>query len=1194
MQVSPPNQQYDESGDIDIHATNTMLRNIITNKNMAQTHIDAFNSLYESDLSDIFERMVPSRTISVDDKKSKISTITIEPRYSNAVVKDPVRIDRNTGRKIIMFPGYAENNNKFYVAPIIADYTITITATMTDGTKKVRKESISSVEITSTPVVKRSDICPMSKTTPEQELMMGCDPMDFGGYIVLTGWWFVHHMEGLAYDYLRVYNNDHDGEVTRAEMLSKEDNTNGNSASTIIKLKQTGEIYIVINHRPFTDLEFPFFMLLRLLGMANHKEMIDEIVLEEYESPISKFILRIIRRAFFTKYRKVDITSKYHKLDDIRQYLTNQISMADKSKKMNASDKKIWYSDIYNNIDKHFMPHLGKTPEARYKKAEFLCLAIRNLILVNIGVYQETDRDSEITKRNESSGIRMIKMLKTYINSTMMSPLTRAYEQAFSNMEFDKVDLISIYKTTLDKKKLRDLQIQTIRAGAKTVIRTGAKGSSGAIINRLKTQEVPKNYLNQMAGLSQIVANPTTAASKQSGREHEMRRVQESSIGYKCIVQTQESENIGLNKQMAISANITRRSSYDLLKEIVLSEMSDLIIFNPEKKRIHLDKLIYVTINCFKHILGYTKKPIMIWERVAELRRVGKICRTVTVHWNITNNMLSLYCDDGRMDRPMIRVFNNSKSIDGDHSKFRQWSAIRKRHIDDIVQGVASVDDFVKKGLIDLITQPEANELLICQSPEHLKNESKNSLVRYTHLEMPASIYGLPALVGTNTNLNPGTRATFATSHCRQAAGILGYNWMNKRLKKVGTQLCNQTPPVRTLANDVIPAAGNVTRIAIVARRFNQEDSIEANQSYVDSGRGTVEALDIMSSYAKTDEEFKIPQIGLTDKIMNVNYSRINTETCMPNPGDVVRQNDVVIAKVLKVSEDKKSSEVKYMDKSIVYKSTEPAFVVKSITYRDEHDTLIKEVRLAKTRYLRVGDKLAARTGQKGVIGAIIRPTDVLCDRYGRRVDLITNPHSMPSRMTLSHMTEALLNSICGYKCIQRDGTIHTPIDLRNIPKDLKSIGRNPDGTVQLYDPTTGLRMKTRSFVGHIMYQNVQKNINDKKQAVGPSGRTNQITHQPSSGRGGGLRVGYMEKDCMAAIGIPVTLTSKLRDSSNPYTIYVCKNCGSRVTVNSKKGIIGCPNCKHGSQTYAVKTTRASSVLMQELEALGISVKMDI
>lgn len=1189
------NQTYDESDDIDIHDTNAILSHIIKNKNMAQSHITGFNSLYHSDLSDIFGRMVPSRTISINDKATDISTITIEPRYCNASVGAPVRIDRETGKKIIMFPGYAENNNKFYVAPISADFTITVTATSFNGTKKTRSESLKSVEVTSTPVIKRSDICPLSKTTPEQELMMGCDPMDIGGYIILTDGWLVNHQEGLAYDFLRVYNNDHDGEMTRAEMLSKEGNKNGNSASLIIKLKKNGEITFVINHRPFKKIEIPFFMLLRLLNMTNHKKMIDEIVLEEYDSPISKSILRILKRAFVTKYNKINVISRYHNLDLVRQYLVDQIYISTKTpNNMSDADKKLWYNNIYIDLDKYLLPHLGKNPNTRYSKAEFLCMCIRYMILVNIGVYRETDRDSEITKRNESSGIRMIKMLKTYINSTMMTPLTRAYENAFSNMNFDEVDLLSIYKTTLDKKKLRDLQIQTIRAGAKAVIRTGPKGSSGAIINRLKTQAVPKNYLNTIAGLNQIVANPTTAASKQSGREHEMRRVQSSSIGYKCPVQTQESENIGLNKQIAISAKITTRSSFALLKNMLDSERGKLIIKSPEKRRIHLDRLTIVTINCFKYIIGYTAHPMELWEKFAELRRNGKICRTVTIHWSIHNSMISFYCDDGRMDRPLIRVFNNLSSIGSDHTKFKQWSAIRKRHINDIRSGKATLDDFIKKGLIDIITQPEAHELLISESPENLVHQKNNRMLVYTHVEMPAAIYGLPALVGTNTNLNPGTRATFATSHCRQAAGIIGYNITNKKLKNVGTQLCNQTPPVRTLANDLIPAAGNIVHIGIMTRRFNQEDSIEAGLSYTKSGRGTIEALDIISSYTKTEEEFKVPSIGLTDKIMNVNYSTINSSTCMPDVGLILHKNDVVIAKVRRIVENKKTGTVRYEDKSIIYKSEEPGFVHKAITYRDDNDVLIKEVRISKTRYPRVGDKLAGRSGQKGVIGAITRPIDMPLDKDGRRLDLILNPHSMPTRMTLSQMTEAKLNTIYGMKCMFVDSTIHTPIDVSNIPKLLESMGLSANGTVQLYDPCTGIRTRTPIFVGHIMYQNVQKNINDKRQAVGQSGRTTQITHQPASGRKGGLRLGGMERDCMGAIGITNMLSEKLIDASNPYTIYVCESCGGKPIVNKKKGILSCPNCGHGSQTYAVKTTRASAVLMQEVESIGIAVKIKL
>lgn len=1179
--------------DISTYDTNEIVENYFNSHNPARDHIESFNDLYNHEINEIFTQMRSSRRIYFD-KHSTVAEIVINPRYSNVKILPPKT--RVNGINVPMFSGYAMRNGMLYASPLHADFKVTVSITLKNGKQIELSDEINDTLITNTMLMKKTNLCVTSKMTPEMAAKLKEDPMDIGGYFILiNNNKIIMPVETPPYWLLRTYNNNHGNELSRAESISKEDNDNGISASLIITLRTCNQIVVIIDHVPFSSTEFPFYVLLRLLGIKNHKDMIMNIVWEN-KTTAGKSIEAIIGRAIMADYKQLGKCLEMSRLEDVKDavvYQYNKQAVDKDGPDKYALKKSQYFNKMYESLDKYLYPHIGSTPDVRVKKARKLCYDIRDMLRCHIGVIPETDRDSEVYKRNETSGKRMLKMFKTYISSTMMTPILNAYQNAFESTDYDKVNLINIYKNSLDKSKLQDIQVKTIGQGSKTTIRTGSGGKNGVIVNKLKTQACPDNYLNRVATLSQIISNPTTASSKQSEREHMLRQVHETAYGIKCPVQTQESENIGLTKQKAVTAYTLASSPVSVIITELAKEKGGLIkMIGLEEAA--LNHACRICINNGQYDfedLGWTYEPSVLMNKLISKRRKGEINRQTTIHWDFENNKLSVNCDSGRMARPMIIVFNNGKN----GKDFHQWSAIRKRHIDLIRDGKESVESFIEQGIMEYLESAEISTMYVAESPEVLALNANNPLKQYTHVEMPTALYGLPALVSPNTNMNQGTRASYATNHVRQAACEFTTCWRTQKVKNTGIQFCNQLSPVQTIGNKMTIPAGNVVRVAILARRYNQEDSQEFNEATIDSGKYTLEVLNTISTNLENQEEFMVPPLGSKGLKRNVNYSTINSKTGMPNKGRVLQKNDVAIAKVLKVVLDRKTGKIEYQDKSIIYMLDEPAVVLSAREYRNQYDMLVHELNIAKHRLPNIGDKFASRTGQKGVMGAKFSPLMMPFDEYGACPEIIINPHCMPTRMTTSQMTESIQSIIHGLNCTFTDASIHTPIDIRKLQATLKAMGLNENGCTQLYDPMTGMKMDSLTFSGPVFYSNLQKFIEEKKYAIGSFGRTNAITHQPASGRNGGsLKIGEMEKDAMIAIGATRFMAEKMFQHSNPYIIHVCDNCGQMTVVSKKKGILKCPKCIHDSRTYAVDTTRSALVFIQTLQSMGYSVKIDL
>ncbi|MCK5085316.1 DNA-directed RNA polymerase subunit beta, partial [Candidatus Parcubacteria bacterium] len=250
---------------------------------------------------------------------------------------------------------------------------------------------------------------------------------------------------------------------------------------------------------------------------------------------------------------------------------------------------------------------------------------------------------------------------------------------------------------------------------------------------------------------------------------------------------------------------------------------------------------------------------------------------------------------------------------------------------------------------------------------------------------------------------------------------------------------------------------------------------------------------------------------------------------------------------------------------------------------RDQGDKLpsgvIKKIQIsvAQLRKIQVGDKLAGRHGNKGVISTILPIEDMPYLEDGSSVDIILNPLGVASRMNIGQILETHLGwaaSKLGYKvaCQSLNGVTE-----KQIKQELKKAELPEDGKVQLYDGKTGKAFENKSTVGVTYILKLNHLVEDKihMRSIGPY---SLITQQPLGGKAqfGGQRFGEMEVWALEGHGAAHTLQEVLTIKSDD------------VLGRSKayESII------KGESIKSPHIPASFHVLVNELKALGLSVDL--
>ena len=238
----------------------------------------------------------------------------------------------------------------------------------------------------------------------------------------------------------------------------------------------------------------------------------------------------------------------------------------------------------------------------------------------------------------------------------------------------------------------------------------------------------------------------------------------------------------------------------------------------------------------------------------------------------------------------------------------------------------------------------------------------------------------------------------------------------------------------------------------------------------------------------------------------------------------------------------------------------------------------LAKVSIATKRRLSVGDKMAGRHGNKGVISKILPEEDMPCLADGTRVEMLLNPLGVPSRMNVGQILETHL----GFAAKKLGFRTVTPIfegaTEEEILMTLKEAGLPEDGKSVLYDGRTGEPLEQKVTVGY-MYMLKLHHLVDEKVHARATGPYSLITQQPLGGKArfGGQRFGEMEVWALEAYGaahnLQELLTVKSDDVEGRTKIY--------------------ESMVKGENTLEAGTPASFEVLSNEIAGLGLSLKLE-
>lgn len=268
-------------------------------------------------------------------------------------------------------------------------------------------------------------------------------------------------------------------------------------------------------------------------------------------------------------------------------------------------------------------------------------------------------------------------------------------------------------------------------------------------------------------------------------------------------------------------------------------------------------------------------------------------------------------------------------------------------------------------------------------------------------------------------------------------------------------------------------------------------------------------------------------------------------EDGLPKVGDCIKEGDALYCVVDSINNYDKVQ--KHKDREAAYVQT--VRIIGTDSGKATENKLSMTLRFPRNPV--IGDKFSSRHGQKGVLSILWPQEDMPFSESGISPDIIINPHAFPSRMTIGMLVESMAGKSGALHGIFQDGTpfsFHESGDQVSVDyfgEQLQSAGYNYYGSEALYSGVSGCVLQADLYIGVVYYQRLRHMVSDKYQ-VRATGAVNPLTRQPIKGRkkGGGIRLGEMERDSLLSHGAAFLLQDRLLNCSDRHIAHACTRCG--------------------------------------------------
>lgn len=1035
------------------------------------------------------------------------------------------------GTKHDIYPIEARFRNLTYAAPIAVEMTPII-----DG----REQDTELVLIGDLPVMLKSKLCILSQMTPEELIAHGEDPNDPGGYFIVNGSErVIVALEDLSPNRVLVDIDTRGASpVYQAKIFST---TVGFRARIELRMKSDGTINVSI---PGVATEIPLIILMRALGLESDKEIAEAV------SPD-----KTIQNELEPSFEKVMGT------DTIREaiiYIGNRVAHGQ------VEEYRIQKAESI--LDRNFLPHIGRTKDKRKDKARFLGEMACRIIELKLGRRKPDDKDHFKNKRLKLAG-------------PLLADLFRV---AFRNL-------------------CRDIKYQLERIGIKRrMINVSIAVRPGIISERLKHAIATGNWGRGRVGITQLLDRTNYISTlshlrrlqsplSRSQPNFEARDLHPTHWGRLCPNETPEGSNCGLVKNLALSACISVGTDPEKVKH-ALYQMG-VVPIDEANEALRLSGIKVFLDGC---LIGYCSSPQEVAAEFRRRRRSGEISSEANIAYlsKLQNGIDEIYvnCDMGRVRRPLIIVEDGEPKL-------------KTEHIEKIASGEWTWEDLVKNGIVEYIDAEEEENVYVALSFEDVTPE-------HTHVEIATHmILGICASFIPYAEHNQSPRNSYEAAMAKQALGVYATNYLYRVDSRAHILHYPQAPLVKTKPMDIIgfnlrPSGQNCIVAVLSFEGYNMEDALVFNKASIERGlcRSTfyrIYEAECRQYLGGLKDKFLIPQPGIRG-YRGEQYYRLLEPDGIISLESKVAGGDVLIGRTSppRFLEEYKEFEVRgpsMRDTSVDMRPAETGIVDGVFVTETKEGSKLVKVRVRDERTPELGDKFASRHGQKGVIGMIVPQEDMPFTESGIVPDIIVNPHAIPSRMTIGQFLESMAGKVAAARGKPVDGTPFANEKPEQLKQELIELGFSHTGREIFYNGVTGEKFVADIFVGIVYYQKLHHMVADKIHARA-RGQVQMLTRQPTEGRarGGGLRFGEMERDCLIGHGAAMLLRDRLLEESDKYLLYVCENCGYIAYYDIKQRRYVCRICGEKAKISPVVVSYAFKLLLQELMSLCIAPRLKL
>ena len=1099
-----------------------IIQDILKCEGIARQHLNSFDEFLERGLQSIINE-VGQIEIENAEYPYKIQLGKVKLQQPRMMELD--------GSITHITPAEARLRNVSYSAPVMMEASV-----VEDG--KTLESRF--VHIGDVPVMAKSSACILNNFSTQKLIEHGEDPNDPGGYFIINGSErVIVGLEDLSYNKIIVDKETMGGNfVFKAKVYSS---IVGYRAKLELVMKNDG---LIVARIPGSPVDIPVVTLMRSLGLESDKEIAAVVSLvDELQDQLE---------GSFEKAGDVP-TSK-----DAIVYISKRIAP--------GMLEEFQIKRAETLLDWGLLPHLGKHPENRKEKAQFLGEAACKLLELKLGWIIPDDKDHYGNKVVKFAGQMLADLFRT----------------AFRNL-------------------VRDMKYQLERSGQKRGINAVAAAiRPGIITDKLNNAIATGNWGRGRVGVTQLLDRTNYLSTishlrriqsplSRTQPNFEARDLHATHFGRICPSETPEGSNCGLVKNLALSGIISVNiPSQEIIEK--LYELGTVHFFEAKDDLKKIGARIFVD----GRLIGYFKDGRQLTESLRDLRRNSKIHPHVGISFHksdIEGSTKRVYvnCNAGRVLRPLIIIKDNKPLL-------------TQELLDKISAKLITWTDLLRMGILEMIDANEEENCYVTLDEKHTKT--------YTHLEVfTPAILGAGASIIPYPEHNQSPRNTYESAMAKQSLGFSTPMMNTSTYVRQHFMLYPQVPIVNTKAMKLLgledrPAGQNCIVAVLPFDGYNIEDAIVLSQSSVDRGLGRTFFFRIYDAEANQypggmHDNFEIPSVD--DNIRGYKGERayrLLEEDGVVASESQVKGGDILIGKTspprfIEEYKEYDSTGTYRRDTSIGVRPSETGVVDTVVMTQSNEGGKMYKIRARDMRIPEIGDKFASRHGQKGVLGILAKAEDLPYTKSGISPDVLINPHAFPSRMTVGMMMESICGKAAALRGRRFDGSAFVGEKMEEVKEVMDAHNFEYSGKEIMYDGRTGKSFPVQVFIGVVYYQKLHHMVADKIHARA-RGQVQMLTKQPTEGRarGGGLRFGEMERDCLIAYGASMILKDRLLDESDKSDIFVCERCGLVAYHDVKQRKYVCRVCGDKAKVSSVSVAYAFKLLLQEMQSLNVAPRL--